>query len=74
MISHTALRYFAEVARCRSIRGAAERLHVAASAISRQISQLEEELNSQLLDRSKARKGLQLTPAREVLVEFVKAI
>ncbi|MBX2805481.1 MAG: LysR family transcriptional regulator [Hyphomicrobiales bacterium] len=37
----SALRYFLEVARCNSIRRASERLHIAASAISRQISALE---------------------------------
>ena len=38
---NTALRYFAAVARHRSIREAAEELHVAQSALSRQIHKLE---------------------------------
>ena len=37
-----ALRYFVEVAQAGSLSGASERLHVAVSAISRQIAKLEE--------------------------------
>jgi DNA-binding transcriptional LysR family regulator len=59
------LRYFNEVARLRSIRKAADRLHVAPSAVSRQIAQLERELDAILFERSKL--GVQLTPAGEVL-------
>jgi DNA-binding transcriptional LysR family regulator len=59
------LRYFNEVARLRSIRKAADRLHVAPSAVSRQIAQLERELDAVLFERSKV--GVLLTPAGEVL-------
>ncbi|MET0222577.1 MAG: LysR family transcriptional regulator [Tardiphaga sp.] len=59
------LRYFNEVARLGSIRKAADRLHVAPSAISRQIAQLEHEVDAVLFERSK--NGLQLTAAGEVL-------
>lgn len=60
-----ALRYFLEVAKCHSIRRASERLHVAASAISRQISALEHELGCTLLERRS--DGVSLTEAGERL-------
>ncbi|KIZ46209.1 LysR family transcriptional regulator, partial [Rhodopseudomonas palustris] len=60
-----ALRYFNEVAKLGSIRKAADRLHVAPSAVSRQIAQLEHELDAVLFERSKM--GVQLTSAGEVL-------
>lgn len=59
------LRYFNEVAKLGSIRKAADRLHVAPSAVSRQIAQLELELAAVLFERSKV--GVQLTAAGEVL-------
>lgn len=55
------LRYFNEVAKLGSIRKAADRLHVAPSAVSRQIAQLEHELGAVLFERSKM--GVQLTIA-----------
>ncbi len=60
-----ALKYFLEVAKCKSIRRASERQHVAASAISRQISALEHELDCILLDRRS--DGVSLTEAGERL-------
>lgn len=48
-----ALRYFLEVVRSGSVRLAAERLHVAPSAISRQIAQLEREVGAALLVRTR---------------------
>jgi DNA-binding transcriptional LysR family regulator len=59
------LRYFNEVAKLGSIRKAADRLHVAPSAVSRQIAQLELEVDAVLFERSKV--GVQLTSAGEVL-------
>ncbi|GGJ78906.1 LysR family transcriptional regulator [Pseudomonas matsuisoli] len=59
------LKYFDAVARCRSIRQAAERLHVAPTALSRQIAQLEYDLGASLIERSP--KGVRLTPAGELL-------
>lgn len=59
------LRYFNAVARLGSIRKAADRLHVAPSAVSRQIAQLEHELDAVLFERSK--RGVRLTAAGEVL-------
>jgi len=45
------LRYFHEVVRTGSIRQAADRLHVAASAVSRQVAKLERSLDARLLER-----------------------
>jgi DNA-binding transcriptional LysR family regulator len=59
------LRYFNAVAKLGSIRKAADRLHVAPSAVSRQIAQLEHELDAVLFERSKS--GVRLTAAGEVL-------
>lgn len=60
------LKYFLEVARCNSIRRASERLHIAASAISRQISALEHELDCVLLERRS--DGVSLTDAGKTLL------
>lgn len=57
------LRYFVSVARSGSIRKASEDLHVATSALSRQIKKLEEELGAPLFDRFS--NGLKLTAAGE---------
>ena len=66
------LRYFNEVARLGSIRKAADRLHVAPSAVSRQIAQLEHEVDAILFERSKG--GVQLTVAGEVLARHSHGI
>lgn len=63
-------RYFNEVAETRSIRRAADRLHVAPSAISRQIAILERTLGSLLLERTNT--GIQLTPAGLVLERYTR--
>ncbi len=57
------LRYFVAVARSGSIRKASEEVHVATSALSRQIKNLELELGIVLFDRSST--GLRLTAAGE---------
>jgi DNA-binding transcriptional LysR family regulator len=69
-INTSALRYFYEVARCGSFRRAAEKVHVAASAIARQIQLLEDELNVELFERG--RKGVRLTVAGEALIYRVR--
>src|SRR2546421_445580 len=69
-INTAALRYFFEVARYGSFRLAAEKIHIAASAISRQIQLLEQELGTKLFARKRA--GLQLTAAGEALLYRVK--
>jgi DNA-binding transcriptional LysR family regulator len=57
--------YFAEVARCGSLRRAAEKLHISASAINRQILQAEEAFGIPLFERLP--EGLRMTTAGELL-------
>lgn len=64
------LRYFEEVARQGSLRKAAERLHVAASAVNRQILKLEDELGVPLFERLP--RGLRLSPAGELILYQVR--
>ncbi|WP_312478179.1 LysR family transcriptional regulator [Stutzerimonas nitrititolerans] len=59
-----ALKYFDMIRRCGSIREAARRLHVASSAVNRQLLQLEEEIGSPLFERLPG--GLRLTAAGEI--------
>lgn len=66
----TALRYFLEVARTGSINAASERLRVAGSAVSRQITGLEHKVGAPLFER-KAR-GMALTAAGEKLADFAR--
>lgn len=66
------IRYFHEVAKLGSVRKAADRLHVAPSAVSRQIAQLEAELDAVLFERSKI--GVRLTSAGEVLQRETRRI
>lgn len=63
---HAGLRYFTAVARCGSIREAAEELHIAQSALSRQIHKLEDELGAPLFQRHA--RGVELTSAGEILL------
>ena len=74
MINNVGLKYFVGVARSGSIRRAAEQLHVAASAISRQIQMLEEELNAEVFERHRGQKVLKLTAAGELLLEYTRLI
>ena len=67
----SSLRYFLEVARWGSIRRAGEVLHVAASAVSRQIALLEQELGTPLLERHAL--GVRLTAAGEVFARQARA-
>src|SRR6218665_3250573 len=71
MLSSTALRYFAEVARQGSIRQAAETLCIAVSAVSRQIALLEDELGAPLFERGGGGRVLTLTAAGEQLMRYV---
>ncbi len=58
---------FVEIARCKSIREAAERLNVASSALSRQMRLLESDLGVQLLARTV--RGVELTEQGRMLLQ-----
>jgi DNA-binding transcriptional LysR family regulator len=62
------LRYFLSVVRNGSIRAASAELHVAQSAVSRQLQQLEHEVGQMLLERRA--RGVTLTPAGELLFAY----
>lgn len=59
------LRYFQSVAKTGSLSAAAEELHVAVSAVSRQITNLEQRLDIKLFNRQP--RGMQLTEAGKLL-------
>jgi DNA-binding transcriptional LysR family regulator len=65
------LKYFLEVARCGSIRKAAQNLFVASSAVNRQILRLEDELGTELFDRVPT--GIRLNAAGERLQQHIRA-
>lgn len=65
------LRYFVAVARAGSIRKASEEIHVASSAVSRQLQKLEEELGTPLFERLPS--GLRLTRAGEIVLRHARA-
>lgn len=65
------LHYLDEVARVGSIRQAAERLHIAPSAINRRILDLEAELGTPLFERLP--RGMRLTAAGELFVHYIRS-
>jgi DNA-binding transcriptional LysR family regulator len=69
MLSRFAI-YFDEVARRGSIRRASEHLHVASSAIDRQIMQMEQRLGVNLFERTP--QGLRPTAAGELLLTAIR--
>ena len=69
-LQDTALRYFHEVAQRGSVSLASQRLHVAASAVSRQISGLEAQLGTPLFERHA--RGMVLTAAGEILAQHAR--
>ncbi|MBN8995172.1 MAG: LysR family transcriptional regulator [Rhizobiales bacterium] len=71
-LNTAAIRYFQEVVRAGSFRKAADRIHIAASAINRHVRLLEEELGARLFERGKGRRGIKLTSAGEVLARRVQ--
>ena len=62
--------YFDEVARRGGLRRAADVLHIAPSAVDRQIIQLEEDLGIQLFERTHS--GMRMTAAGEILIDGVR--
>jgi len=66
----TGLAYFGTVARLRSVRGAAESLRIAPSALSRQIRNIEERLDVTLFERGP--HGVHLTAAGKVLLTYLE--
>ena len=68
-LQETALRYFLEVVQCGSVSLASQRLHVAMSAISRQIQGLEDEVGVALFLRHT--RAVELTSAGAQLLRAV---
>jgi DNA-binding transcriptional LysR family regulator len=64
------LRYVDEVARCGSVRQAAERLHVAASAVNRRLLDIENELGTPIFERLP--RGMRLTSAGELFILYIR--
>lgn len=64
------LKYVDEIARCGSIRQAAERLHVAPSAVNRRLQDIEDELGVPLFERLP--RGMRLTAAGELFIGYVR--
>ena len=62
--------YLDAVARCGSIRKAAEQLHVASTALNRKINELEDNIGTPLFERLP--RGVRLTAAGEVLLATVR--
>ncbi|USD67100.1 LysR family transcriptional regulator [Vibrio sp. SCSIO 43136] len=68
--SHNALKVFESVARLMSFTKAADELHVTQSAVSRQIKQLEDELNATLVVRK--HRAIELTAKGKDLYEVLR--
>ncbi|HWB61501.1 MAG TPA: LysR substrate-binding domain-containing protein [Chthoniobacteraceae bacterium] len=66
------LRYFVAVAEAENVTHAAEKLHVSQPALSRQISDLEDEMNVLLLDRGA--KSVRLTEAGRVFLQEARMV
>ena len=66
------LKYFLSIVDCGSLSRAAQQLHVAQSALSKQVADLEGELDVQLLLRS--RNGVVATEAGKVFYEYAQGI
>lgn len=65
------LKYVDEVARVGSIRQAAERLHIAPSAVNRRVQDLEQELGTPIFERLP--RGVRLTAAGELFVAYIRS-
>ena len=64
------LAYVAEVAKCGSIRRAAEQLNIAPSALTRQIQDLEHEFGTPIFERLSS--GMRLNAAGELLIRHIR--
>ena len=64
------LHYVDAVARCGSIRAAADQLHVAASAVNRRIQDLEAELGTPIFERLP--RGMRLTAPGELFIGYAR--
>lgn len=71
-MQNTALRYFLEVVRTGSVNSAAQTLRVAASAVSRQVANLERELDTHLFERRA--RGMVPTRAGEALATYAQRV
>ncbi len=69
-MADNSLRYFAAVAEHGSIRKAAELLHVAQSAVSRQVMKLEDEFGMRLLERLP--RGVRVTFAGQIILRHAR--
>jgi len=67
-----AFKYFLEVAEAGSLTAASQRLHVAVSAISRQMAHLEEEVGAPLFIRGP--RGMVLSPAGRLLLAHARRV
>lgn len=65
-----ALHYFEQVGRTKSVRAASLALHVAPSAVSRAVQQLEHEIGTPLFDRTT--NGLLLTAAGQIVLTYAQ--
>ena len=68
----TSLRYFVAVCESGNITRTAEQAHLVASAVSKRLSQLEDDLGVPLLQRQ--RRGVTPTPAGELLLEQARSL
>ena len=66
------LRYFLAIAEEGSFSRAAQRLHVSQPPLSTQIKSLEEEIGTQLLDRTN--RGVSLTASGQIFYEEIRAV
>ncbi|CAM3699103.1 LysR family transcriptional regulator [Vibrio aerogenes] len=71
-LTSPALRYFLEVARCGSISEASLHLNIASSAISRQISALEDQIGTPLFERRS--RGMILSASGELLAAYARKV
>ena len=71
-LQDTALRYFYEVVQCGTVSAASANLHVASSAISRQISGLEAQLGTPLFERHA--RGMVPTAAGLIVAQLARRI